>query len=213
MLKKKRIVKSIENITKEYVYNKLNSNLEIYYDIMMELYERELNGAVTDRKSKSRPEDYMDLFFERLQEDTVVEMTEKGVLLSLPDMETFNFNGLDPIRHILEGTPGKYVEMSVLDFETVFGAKASRFIKPERILNPEATKKKDKYVIVPFSGKIDKAQKRLRKRFVVFPFSNVPPIRLLEKGNDIVKKEVYKWTKEAIKEAKIEYKQTIMRIK
>lgn len=207
--KKKQIINSIESITKKNIYEKLNSNLDMYYDIIMDLYTKELNDVVTDRDSKSRPEDYMDLFFERLKDGTSVEMTDSGVEIKFPNMDTFNFDGLDPIKRVLEGTPGKYVEISLLDFENVFGTKAAKFIDPDRIINPEATKKKDKYIIVPFSGKIDKAQKKLGKKFVVFPFSNVPPIRILEQGNIAVSKIVKFLVKKSIKESQKEFKQYI----
>lgn len=206
-----KISRELSKLIKKNLVNVFESNLDVYYKIVMDSYESELNSRVLDRRSKSKPEDYMSLFFERLKESVNIEENNTGIVFRLPSMDTFNFNGLEPIRHILEGTPGVYVEMSVNDFEKIFGKKAIRFIRDEAIINPDSPKK-DQYVIVPFNGNVRKAEVELGKKFVRFPFSGVPPISIIDDSNDKIDKEVSKWIDSAISTSIKEFEIIVNRI-
>ena len=111
-----------------------------------------------------------------------------GIILHIPDMETFDFSdGLEVVETMLEGTSGTYVEINEQDYLHAFGRKP-KFIKAV----DDRVSSKDRVFLVRYTGNVRRAEKSLNKRFVKYPFSNSPPIDILEKGNSYVKDELDK---------------------
>lgn len=188
-----KIAKDIKTTTEDKLVDRFEKGLDEWEDAVRAKYE-ELNGVVTDARSKSRPEEYMDKFFTELREESSIQNIEGiGIVLEVPNMETFDFSGMEPLHHIIEGTPGKYVEMNEEDYENVFGKK----YKSETIINPEAIRKNRVY-LVPYSNKVKQYEKANRKKFVVFPFSNMSPFNLFEDGEVFLNENVGKWVGDSI---------------
>jgi hypothetical protein len=191
-----KIAKGIKTTTEDKLVDRFEKGLDEWEDAVRTKYE-ELNGVVTDRESKSRPEEYMDKFFTELREESSIQNIEgEGIVLEVPNMETFDFSGMEPLQHIVEGTPGKYVEMNTEDYDNVFGNK----YKSETLINPEAVSKYRVY-LVPYSNKVRQYEKANGKRFVIFPFSNMAPFNLFEEGEVFLNENVGKWVGDSIKTA------------
>jgi len=191
-----KIAKGIKTTTEDKLVDSFQRGLEEWEDAVRTKYE-ELNGIVTDTRSKSRPEDYMDKFFTELREESSIQNIEGvGIVLEVPNMETFDFSGMEPLHYIVEGTPGKYVEMNEEDYENVFGKK----YKSETVINPKAIRKYRVY-LVPYSNKVKQYETANKKKFVLFPFSNMPPFNLFEYGEVFLNENIGTWIGDSIKTA------------
>jgi len=174
---------------------------EKFYDVAEELkrvliekYESELVGVVTDRNSKTNPDLYKDDFIDRLNKFTYVEADYNHVKLIVPDMENFDFSGrLEVIESIMEGLAGLYVEMNGDDYKSVFN-KAPINTKPfDDYISP-----KDRVYLVRYSNRIRSFEKKLKKRFVKYPFSNTPPIDILSEGEVFVSNNLDSWVDDVV---------------
>jgi hypothetical protein len=184
-----KATKDLTKITTRIVVENLEKEaIPIVKNMIMNDYEMLLNGRVTDRNSRTNPEDYMDEFESSLSVFKFVINTENGIRFVVPDMENFNFSGkLRVIKDILEGTAGNYVEVDMKQIEKIYKK------RPTTIEYFDSS--------VPLEERIIKLRKtldvinRLKENnipIVDYPFSNTPPIDIFYNTSRYVEKELLK---------------------
>jgi len=193
-----KIPKNFNTIVRQQLISKFNSEVPYIKQTIMQAYDELLVDVVTDRKSKTNPLFYKDEFEEKLNDFKYTTENHMGITISVPDMDTFDFSGrLRVLKNIMEGTTGIYVEISALDFEHVFN-------KQPVNIDPidEYVPKKDTIYIIKYSSKIRRAEKDiLGKKLVRYPFSNSPPIDILQVGQNYVDDNIDEWLNKTIQTA------------
>jgi hypothetical protein len=161
-------------------------------DIIMEDYDFNLND-IANPKSKLAPDNYAGEFLKRLDDFDYIDLTAKGVRLTTPDMENFDFrDGLEPVETILEGMIGRYVEVEHDDYQRVTGRSTYR------------GKRMDVYLI-KYTNEVRDWEKDLDKKFEEYAFSNSPPIDIFERAEIFVNENMEKWIDDAIKKSQKEF--------
>ena len=156
----------------------------------------ELTSAIDDPDSKANPALYREDFIQRLDNFSFIKDTGETVSINVPDMETFDFSGrLKILEAIMNGVSGNYVEMSIRDFKSIF----TRTPFTPDSHESEDLSEEDIYLI-RYNKNIHNIEKHLHKKFVVYPFSNMPPFDILEKGEVFVENNIEKWIKSTLEE-------------
>jgi hypothetical protein len=197
----KRAITLTENKAKDSVIEKLFEAKRQAIAIIMDEYDARL--VVSDPDSKTNPQapKYRDEFEQRLIDFDFIKETRGKISFRLPDMETFDFSGntMKVIEQILEGTAGIYVEVSEEDYEKMFG---------KRIIsrNPLDTSvpKKERIYLMRYDNVLRTAERRTfgqNNYLVKYPFSNTPPIPVLDAADLYVKNNMNKWMDEAVDNA------------
>lgn len=194
----KKAVKKTEKIMKDGIISKLTEVQEEIVAILMASYDLEL--TVMDRKSKTNPQEpkYRDEFEVRLIEFEYIKDAGDKIEFILPGMETFDFSGntMKIIEQILEGTVGIYVEVSAEDYESMFG---KRIISKDPL--DTSVPKKELIYLMRYDGVVRAAERRTfgRNNYLVrYPFSNTPPIPVLDAADMFVRDNIDKWVDEAV---------------
>ncbi len=208
----KQIINEIERfdkIIKEDVYMQLEQGSEEVKDAIMTAYDSEL--VVRNRKSKTNPllPVYRDEFVERLDEFEYIKKGLTGdIIFVTPDMDNFDFSGqLRVIEQVLEGTIGIYVEVSAEDYEKMFGKKV---VSGDPF--DASVSKKEMIYLMRYNARIRAAEIRAfgRRGYLErYPFSNTPPIRILEEGEKVSNNNLDRWVREATRNATKRYKRTV----
>jgi len=192
----KKVSTNFNEIVRQQLILKFNDEVPYVKQAIMQAYDELLIGVVTDRKSKTNPLFYKDEFEERLNNFIYVKDRNDDITISIPDMDTFDFSGrLRVLKNIMEGATGIYVEISALDFEQIFN-------KQPVNIDPidEYVPKKDTIYIIRYNSKVRQAESNiLDKKLVRYPFSNSPPIDILQAGQDYVDNNIDLWLTKAIK--------------
>jgi hypothetical protein len=197
----KKMGSTLSDIIKMKLRSRFDSASEEIKRIIIEKYDAELVGVVTDRESKTNPIFYREEFIDRLDKFTYFTTEGESVSLKVPDMENFDFSGrLEVIESIMEGLAGLYVEMNAEDYKAVFN-------KPPINTKPfdDYIPPKERIYLVRYSNRIKKAEKDLDKEFVRYPFSNTPPIQILEEADRFVDQNLSSWIEESLEEAQKEF--------
>lgn len=185
-----------KNIKKILLDRFKKASLELQ-QVIIDKFDEELVGVVTDRNSKTNPNLYRDDFVERLANFNFIEELSNTVSLIVPDMETFNFSGrMKVIEAIMSGLTGVYVEMSEDDYISIFGKKPINQEPLDEYVSP-----KERVYLVKYTGTITKAEKELNKKFVRYPFSNTGPIDIFSSGEKFVNDNINNWIESALEEA------------
>ena len=90
-----------------------------------------------------------------------------------------------------------------LDYVTIFGKRPINQDPVDEYVSP-----KEKIYLVRYDTKLRQAERTLNKKFVRYPFSNTPPINILEEGERFVDKNMSRWIEEALEEAQKEFVRT-----
>ncbi len=206
-LEKKLTNKMSALVTNELLIKFDDSKNEIVAAVMM-AYDTEL--VVLDRKSKTNPQEakYREEFEKRLNEFEYVEKEQTKIVFKVPDMDNFDFSGntMRVIEQILEGTAGIYVEVSADDYEKMFGKK----VLTREPLDTSVPKKELVY-LMRYSNRIRVAERNTFGRvgyLTRYPFSNVPPIPILEEADKVINTNLEKWIDSAVNTATRKFKQT-----
>lgn len=186
----KTLKKANKDLTKIIEKNILRRVEEYVIPIIKEMitndYNMMLNGRVTDRNSRTNPEDYMDEFVDRLDEFEYIVKTDTGIRVCVPDIENFDFSGrLRVIQDILEGTTGAYVEVDIEQLEDIYG---KRPITVEYV--DASIPMKERIVKLRKTADVIKRLKANDIKIVDYPFSNTPPIDIFATTNEYVEKEL-----------------------
>jgi len=182
-------------------------NLETYYipviqNIILQEYDVELTGRVTDRRSRTNPIYYREEFESALMDFVWIEEGRNYDKLITPEVETFNWNQgrLKIIENILEGIIGTYVEVDEEQYVAMYGKRP--IIQP---FDKTVPLKKRIYILKLTAD----LRKRLRVLYpkndtVRYPFSNQPSIDIFDSANRYVEENKRSWIQEAIKESQKE---------
>ena len=194
----KNIPRNFDAIVKKELISTFDRTIPFIKQTIMQMYDDTLMGVVTDRKSKTNPLFYRDEFEDRLNNFSYVNTIGSTVTISVPDMDTFDFSGrLEVLKTIMEGTVGVYVEISALDFEQIFNKRPINIDPVD-----EYVPKKDIIYIIKYSSKVRRAENTiLNKKLVRYPFSNSPPIDILQAGQDYVDENVDSWINDSIQQS------------
>ena len=202
----KKEIKTLEKLLKKELHKKFIEAKEGIIDAVMREYDSSL--TISDRNSKSNPEFYRDEFEERLENFGYIEESGDTIKFTVPTMENFDFSGrLKVIEQIMEGSAGKYVEVNTEDYEKMFGKKVL-----SRETLDTSVSKKDLIYLMRYSPIVRNAELATfgRRNYLVrYPFSNTPPILILDEAEKFVDENMNKWVKEAINKATKKFKMTV----
>ncbi len=189
------IVQDLSKTIRERLYANFTKAVEQIKKVIISEYD-ELITVVEDPNSKANPILYREDFIKRLDAFSYIENNGESVSISIPDMETFDFSGkLKIIETIINGISGTYVEMSAKEFRSIF--KRTPFIPDSK--DSENLAEEDIY-LVRYNNNIQNIEKHMRKNFVKYPFSNMPPFNILEKGEAFVDSNMEKWIENSLEE-------------
>jgi len=198
---KTKLSKDMDTLIKRSLRTSFEEAIEDIKAAIIAQYDEDLVDVVTDRNSKTNPNLYRDEFIERLEEYPYVEVENDKLTLSVPDMDTFDFSGrMRVIQAIMEGMPGYYVEINEDDYKAIFGKRPINEDPVDEYVPP-----KNRIYLVRYNNIIRKAEKDLKKKFAPYPFSNTPPIRVLDAGIKFVDDNIGKWLDDALKEAQMQF--------
>jgi len=178
-------------------------NLETYYipamqNIILQEYDIELTGRVTDRKARTNPIYYRDEFEQALLDFGYIDMSGGNVKLTTPEIDNFNWNqgSLRIIENILEGVLGVFVEVDEEQYVAMYGKRP--IIQP---FDKTVPLKKRIYVI-KLTGDVRRRWRNAypKNDIVRYPFSNQPPIDIFSAGSKYVEENIKDWINEAITE-------------
>lgn len=200
----KRISNNMEMLVKHRLDLRLKKAVEEIKNVIISEYDQELVGVVTDRESKTNPNFYREDFIDRLNKFVFIKKSGDRASLTVPDMDSFDFSGrLKVIQAIMHGMAGTYVEVNEEDYKAIFGK-----IPVNQEPLDEYVPPKERIYLVRYDSKMRAAERDLKKKFVRYPFSNSPPIRILDEGELYMDKNVNRWIEEALEEAQKEFVKT-----
>lgn len=173
-------------------------------DLIMQEYDAELVGRVSDRRSRTNPIFYREEFEEALFNFEYIREGMDSTTLVIPDETNFPWNQgrLRIIQGIVEGTFGSYVEV---DEEQYIGLFNKRPVSVQPYDN--TVSKKERIYLIRYTVDV---QRREREKFgqrtlVPYPFSNTPPIRLFDPIIKYVENSIPEWIEESLKKSQKEY--------
>jgi hypothetical protein len=180
---------------KEKLHINFTKAVEQIKKVIMVEYD-ELTNAIDDPDSKANPALYRGEFVKRLDNFSYIESSGDTISINIPDMETFDFSGrLKVIEAIMNGVAGNYVEMSIREFKSIFTR------KPFTPDSHESDDLSDEDIyLIRYNKNIHNIEKHLRKKFVVYPFSNMPPFNILDKAETFVENNMGKWIENTLEE-------------
>ena len=178
--------KIYDKILKKELNNSLKDFINEIIDVIMVEYDSQL--VVNDRKSKTNPllSKYRDEFIDRLTDFNYVKDIVDGFIFTAPDMDNFDFGGnrMGIIQNILEGTSGIYVEVTGEEYGKMFGKK---LITREELDTDLPLK--DSVYLMRYTSNVRDAERNAFGKLgylTRYPFSNTPPIRVLEAAAEYV---------------------------
>lgn len=206
---KNRVSRDLDALVKKRLKMKFEQAAKQVQEAILEEYDEELVDVVTDRESRTNPNFYRDDFIQRLENFSYIEDSGNTVTLNVPDMENFDFSGrLKVLETIMEGLIGNYVEVDEEQYKQIFNKKP---INEEPI--DDYVPPKERIYLVKYTAKIKQAEKDLQISFARYPFSNTPPINILDEGERFVNDNMDRWIKEALEEAQKEFVNTYKGVK
>lgn len=196
----KKISKDIKLLYEQEVINTLEHlAVKEIVDTIEEDYIIMLNSVSAHKNSLTRPILYQDIFMDRLNNFTFLEILNSNIILNVPDMETFNFSGeLRVIQTILEGLfPSVYFEIKESDRKRMGLVKSTiRFIIKGETLYLYDIKKYNNLETLMQNNKVEKIE---------YPFSKVGPLDIFTNADDVVNEYMDKWLTTAIKEGQLKF--------
>ena len=190
----KSVSKKVDSALKKNLNDTLINAIEEIKQIIIEEYDEELMSAKKDRKSKIDYDKYRNEFISRLNNFQFIKGNGNGIILDIPDMETFDFSdGLEIVQTMMEGLSGIYVEVNEKEYSYIFGRKPKLTDAIDK-----SVASKDRVFLVRYIGNVRNAEKDLNTRFVRYPFSNIPPIDVLEAGDIFVRDNLDEWINNSI---------------
>jgi len=193
----KTVSKKVEAGLKRNLKNEFYIAIDEIKQIIIEEYDDKVMGSITNSRSVIDYNMYRDEFISRLDDFQFIKEEGNIVTLDVPDIETFDFSdGLEIVETIMEGLSGTYVEVNEAEYSSIFGKKPRLAEAVDKRVSP-----KDRVFLVKYTGKVRGAEKELSKRFVRYPFSNTPPIDILEAGNLFVSDNLDGWLHNAVEKS------------
>jgi len=199
---RKKVDKFNNLIQETYVFNLETYYIPIIQNIILEEYDIELTGRVTDRKAKTNPIYYRDEFEDALMNFEWIDESSTATTLITPETNTFNWRQgrLRIIENIVEGTIGTFMEVDGEQYVAMYNK--SPVIQPFDKTVP----RKERIYTLRITGDTRRrwATAFPKNSIVRYPFSNQPPIDLFDTANRYVEENIKGWIDEAIKESQKE---------
>lgn len=173
-------------------------------DMIMQEYDAELVGKVSDRRSRTNPIFYREEFLDALFNFEYIREGMDSTTFILPDETNFPWNQgrLRIIQGIIEGTFGSYVEV---DEEQYVGLFEKRPVSVQPYDN--SVSRKERIYLVRYSVDVQRRERQKfgKKVLVPYPFSNTPPIRLFDPIIKHVENNLPEWIEDSLKRSQKEY--------
>ena len=189
-------------ILETYIFNLETYHIPVIQDIILEEYDIELTGRVTDRKSRTNPIYYRDEFEEELINFEWIDENSDQAKLTTPEIDNFNWSrgSLRIIENILEGALGVFVEVDESQYVSMYGKRP--------IIQPfdKTVPLKKRIYILKLTGDVRRRWGNTypKNNLVRYPFSNSAPIDIFGPANKYVEEHIKSWIDEAIKEVQRE---------
>lgn len=193
----KKLSTGLGKLTRSAIKDRFKKASVEVQDVIIEEYDGELVDVVTDRESKTNPNLYREEFIKRLSDFEYIEDNGVEVSFNVPDMMNFDFSGrLKVLQAIMTGLPGQYVEINEDDYVSIYGKKPVSQDPLDDYVPP-----KERIYLIRYTSKIRQAERDLKKKFVNYPFSNSPPIRIFDAGIMYTEDNIDRWIQEAIEKS------------
>jgi len=189
-------------IREQYMFNLETYYIPVIQDIILQSYDIELTGRVTNRRAKTNPIYYRDEFQEALYNFEWITEARTQTILMTPETDTFNWNQgrLRIIENIVEGTIGRLAEIDEEQYIAMYDKRP--------IVQPfdRAVPLKQRIYLLRLTGDLRRRWRQAypRDAMVIFPFSNTPPIDIFFTANQYVEENIRGWIDEAIRESQKE---------
>jgi hypothetical protein len=186
-------------ILESFVERLEDEHIQEIKDIILQEYDMELTGRVTDRKSKTNPIYYRDEFALALDEFNwlSVESKQSGKLTT-PAMNNFPWHQgrLRVIENILEGTIGNFMEVDEEQYLAMFERRP--------VVQPfdKTVPRRERVYLLKVNGDIRRRWQNAygNEQWVRYPFSNQPPIDIFAAADQYVLDNMQGWINDAVKE-------------
>ena len=182
----------------------LSDYVPLIQKMILDQYDSDLVGIVTDRRSKTNPMFYRDEFKNALESFNYLKLGDLYTTVVIPDMDNFTFERgrLGIIKTILTGVIGTFVEVSGDQYIALFG---KRPIKEAPYDN--TVPYKERIYLVRYTMEIQQKEYKIFKgpTLVRYPFSNMPPIRIFDPVEKFVQDNFESWINDIVKIAVDEY--------
>lgn len=206
-LKIKKAINKFQRFFTDYWVDELNGvYIPMIQDMIMESYDSELVGVVTNRDSKTNPLFYREEFLTALYNFEYIKEEINSITLSVPDEDNFPWlrGRLRIIKNILDGTVGTFVEVDEEQYIKMFG---KRPISENPYDN--TVQKKERIYLLRYNSDVQRRERNALGRtgaLVRYPFSNIPPIDIFGPTANYVENNLNNWINETIKKAQKEFR-------
>jgi len=190
-----KIANDMKTLVKKQLIETITEFVESLKEIIVSSYDSALGGTIVAPGSRINMQDIRASLIEQLNQFNYMSMGN-SVEVHVPDMENFNFSknpNLRLLKTILEGVVGVYVLVDGKEFVSIYGHKPINEETLEESFAPA-----EMLYLVSYSPKVQSIETKLKKKFVKYPFSNMPPVRLFEAGAGL---DIGPYIKKAIEEA------------
>jgi hypothetical protein len=200
--------KEVENMD-DYIIKRerqllLSNYVPLMQKMILDQYDSNLVGVVTDRRSKTNPMFYRDEFKNALESFNYLKFGDLYTTVVIPDMDNFPFERgrLGIIKVVLTGVVGTFVEVNTDQYVALFGKKPIREEPYDNTVQP-----KERIYLVRYTTEIQQKEYKIFKgpTLVRYPFSNMPPIRIFDPVEKFVQDNFESWINEIVKIAIDEY--------
>jgi len=189
-----RITNDINDVLNVNMEIEFSSHIDEIKTILLDSYD-DLNLLKADTFTHFDLLLFKNIFSERLDNFDFIEKEDYIVSIVTPDIENFNFSGLEVLHQILEGTLGFYLEISQDDLSLL----NIPMYRDPIIINQE------RFYLLEYSKRLeDRAMQVLSKKLTMFPFSNTPPLDniLFGRAEEFVNVHFDNWVTKATSKSK-----------
>ena len=201
-VKVRKKVDQLDRLIQEMYLKTLEEEIPIIINIILDTYDRELTGRVTDRKARTNPIYYRDEFETGLHNFKWLDVEKGKTVFMTPETDTFDWNQgrLRIIENILEGTIGTFAEVDEEQYIGMYDKRPA--IQPF----DRAVPLKERIYLLRLTGDLRRRWREAfpRRQMVKFPFSNTPPIDIFNEANRYVEDNMQRWIDMSIKKAQKE---------
>jgi len=204
MIAPQKVTIDVVAISKRKLLERLERATEKVIELIMDEYDDELVAVSNSNRQVGKVLDFAgkrrDEFIKRLEKFEFIIENRNNIKFMMPTMESFDLSGnLQIFANIFEGTMGVYYVVDGEEYEKIYG---KRPINAEPL--DEYMPKKDRLYLIKKSGAVDRKVRGVLKKNINdirFPFSNTPPINILDTASDYVEDNMSDWVQKSIAES------------
>jgi hypothetical protein len=195
-------VDQLDRLIQDTYLERLEDEIPNIINIILNTYDAELTGRVTDRRSRTNPIYYRDEFESALDEFEWFDIKKGKTVFFTPETNTFNWNQgrLRIIENILEGTIGTFIEVDEEQYIGIYEKRPA--IQPF----DRAVPLKERIYLLRLTGDLRRRWRETfpRSEMVRYPFSNAAPIDIFSEANRYVEENLQGWIDDSVKMAQKE---------